>query len=355
MEVFMKKYKIWCMLLIVVLFSAFIGCDNPSVSEEGSPVTVLTAGDRQTVTAGDVTFALRYVPGTGDSGFQRDSAAANISIITNSYWMGETEVTQGLFEAVMGADVKPSHFTANPEDTGSDGWKTLPVEYVNWYGAIAFCNKLSLLTGKTPVYSVTFKSTGLESTGLESTGLEQDEPEQDESGWTELDWAGLVYSSIPTGADTDWNNAKINEEATGYRLPTEMEWMWAAMGATEGGSTRTGYSKDFVGDNESGTIDEYAWYVDNAVNKTHEVGTGKANELKIKDMSGNVYEWCWDGNGPYPAGAQTDYLGAASVTPRVIRGGSYNVNAANCTVAMRNSRDPSVRNYYVGFRVILPH
>ena len=86
------------------------------------------------------------------------------------------------------------------------------------------------------------------------------------------------------------------------------------MGAT--GDT-TGYLKAFAGSTGSNTIGDYAWYYSNAGSTTHPVGTKPANELGLHDMSGNVWEWCWDWWGaPYPTGPLTNYRGAASGTYR---------------------------------------
>jgi formylglycine-generating enzyme required for sulfatase activity len=284
------------------------------------------AGLQISSTAGGVTFKLRYVPATPAGGFQRDETAANKSIITNSYWMGETEVTQGLFEAVMGSGVKPSYFTTNPEDGGTDGWKKLPVERINWYHAIAFCNKLSILAGKTPVYSV--------------SGIS--------------DWAGLAYSAIPASDDATWNAAAMNVSANGYRLPTEMEWMWAAMGAT---GISTGYSKAFAGSTGSNSIGDFAWYGSNASSKTHEVGKKLSNELGLYDMSGNVYEWCWDWHNDanyLEAGTLTDYTGPASGYTAKERRGEYYLSAPSTKgmVATRAYLIPSGGSSYGGFRVV---
>jgi formylglycine-generating enzyme required for sulfatase activity len=206
------------------------------------------------------------------------------------------------------------------------------VEYVNWYAAIAFCNKLSIADGKEPVYSVTVSG-------------------------SEVPWATLIYSAIPTSSDDDWNAATMDTGKNGYRLPTEMEWMWAAMGAdmaNPGQPNITGYSKDFAGDDESNSIDGYAWYTSNSNNKTHEVGKKAANELGLYDMSGNVREWCWDWTGSYPGGTQTDPRGASSGFYRVERGGSWNNAATYMMSASRSSSSPSLRNNGVGFRLVRP-
>jgi formylglycine-generating enzyme required for sulfatase activity len=215
-----------------------------------------------------------------------------------------------------------------------------PVQQVNWYHAIAFCNKLSIAEELDPVYSV--------------------------SGVT--DWGSLSFVDVPDvndGEDADWNAADADWGAEGYRLPTEMEWMWAAMGADQdsqsgamqNGVNVTGYTKAFAGDDgTAGThIDDYAWYgEDSSTGSTHPAGGKNANELGLHDMSGNVWEWCWDWSAAYPTGEQTDYRGPAPAANRVIRGGCYANDVGACTTAYRHIASPADQHYGLGFRVVRP-
>jgi formylglycine-generating enzyme required for sulfatase activity len=85
-----------------------------------------------------------------------------------------------------------------------------------------------------------------------------------------------------------------------------------------------GYAKAFTGSTGSNSMADYAWYDNNSGSKTREAGKRAANELNLYDMSGNVWEWCWDRRqGNYPAGTQADYTGAVSGIYRVMRGGSW--------------------------------
>jgi hypothetical protein len=84
---------------------------------------------------------------------------------------------------------------------------------------------------------------------------------------------------------------------------------------------------------------------------THPVGTRKANELGIYDMSGNVWEWCNDRYGDYPASAQNNPVGALSGSYRVSRGGSWGNRAGSCRVANRNVNSPVDRDNFLGFRL----
>ncbi len=175
-------------------------------------------------------------------------------------------------------------------------WKgdLLPVESVSWYDAVEYCNKRSIREGLTPCYSG--------------------------SG----------------------DNITCNWNANGYRLPTEAEWEYAA----RGGIKSRGFK--YSGSNN---IDEVAWYDGNSGWRTHEVGGKKPNELGIYDMSGNVWEWCWDIDGSYPSGAQSNPHGATSGTYRVVRGGSWFNFAYYCTVSYRNYSYATYSFSYLGFRV----
>jgi formylglycine-generating enzyme required for sulfatase activity len=223
----------------------------------------------------------------------------------------------------------------DPSRTSSSSGTSDPAQYVNWFHAIAFCNKLSIAEGLTPAYSV--------------------------SGIT--DWATVTFSSIPTSNNAAWDGLSVNWSASGYRLPTEMEWVWAAMGAPadgrSGGTNTTGYALAFAGSDGINNADDYSWNWYNSLNgsvrTTHPSGTKTANTLGLCDMSGNVCEWCYDSNAAYPSGEQTDYRGAASGTDRVIHGGSYASGSEYATVAYRLY--PQIQYYRgsdIGFRVLRP-
>jgi formylglycine-generating enzyme required for sulfatase activity len=297
--------------------------------------------------------------------FQRDAAATNISEITGAYKMGVYEVTQELFMAVM-------------EIARLSGWNNVnstgPVELLPADGArggnntsagiglphvYAFCNRLSYLKGKTPVYSITTSNTGSPSSS-NVTAFNTGNPL-------------ISYSSIPS----ECNTIQCNWSADGYRLPTEMEWMWAAMGAaqtadmTSDVNTR-GYSKAFAGDDLDNPDDaaiDYAWIPantgassgnDNRAS-TRQVGTRLPNELGIYDMSGNLAEFCWDAGGAgadmanIPSGLLTDYTGLTSGSGRrVVMGGDYGGNYVY-SIRRSSSQNGTWANYqhaYYGFRIV---
>ena len=129
-----------------------------------------------------------------------------------------------------------------------------------------------------------------------------------------------------------------------YRLPTEAEWEYAARGGT--------LSKGFLYAG-SEDLNKVAWFSENSSSKTHFVGQKEANELGLYDLSGNVWEWCSDWYGDYPAGGkpEKDPVGPVSGSRRVVRGGSWNDGAGNCRVSRRRSYTPGYRYDLIGFRL----
>lgn len=250
--------------------------------------------------------------------FQRDDNPANTTTIS-AFRMSQYEITQDQFTTVTGL-TNPSYFP-----TVVNG----PVEQVNWYHALVFCNKLSIREGLTPAYSI--------------------DGSTDPTNWGTVPAPGNL-GAVSTIINAKWDAATCNWDANGYRLPTEAEWQWAAMGATDS------RDKSFAGSNGSNLIDDFAWYHTNSGNTIHPVGSKSANELGICDLSGNAWEWCWDWKGDYPAGALTNPKGGSSGTYRVIRGGAYHNDATWVTVDNRGAGFPWDRNVDsgFGFRVVRP-
>ena len=230
------------------------------------------------------------------------------SISLSAYLIGETEVTQELWQAVMGDN--PSWFkgSSNPPDGDEEQGKR-PVENINWYHAIAFCNKLSIACGLELCYTV--------------------------SG---VNFATLHFNNIPKWDDGTWNNAVCDLNKNGFRLPTEAEWEWAAMGGTE---------HKWAGTNDKNELGTYAWYEANSNDKTHQVKLKSPNGYGLYDMTGNVGEWCWDWYGSLSDVLPPNYTGAASGNMRVTRGGSWSANENYALRAYRSPVKPD-ENYRIG-------
>ena len=249
-------------------------------------------------------------------------AITNAHAVTlSNFCISETQVTQAQFETVMG--VNPSYFKVAPYLPSDNK----PVEQVNWYDAITFCNKLSLMEGKTPVYSV--------------------------SGVT--DWLNLAYGTIPTSYNSTWNAATMELSANGYRLPTEAEWEYAARGGKQS-LTAQGSPPDFYYSGGN-TANDVAWYSGNngsygmPTYGTKPVKQKQPNALGLYDMSGNVWEYCWDWNAIYTNAPVENPTGPSSGTFRMSRGGSWHDNAYCARVSYRYNYSHYTRNLYIGFRL----
>ena len=225
--------------------------------------------------------------------------------------VSDHEVTRGEFKEVMGTDPSTAPaYDANGTELTGDAVLNNPVNYVNWYAAIAYCNKLSIKEGLTPCYTV-----------------------------KDVDFATLKYSDIPTYSNSTWDVATCDFTANGYRLPTEAEWEYLARG---------GENYKYAGSN---TVGDVAWYTSNTNDTgTREVKTKQANAYGLYDMSGNVWELCWDLRGSI--NSTTDSAGSASGSYRVRRGGSWGSLASFCAVSYRFSIDPYDRGSSCGLRVV---
>ena len=210
-------------------------------------------------------------------------------VTISDYYIGETEVTQALWEAVMtysGATTTGETLTAysdpwlgsNPLSTYGVG-ENYPAYYVSHDDIVdIFLPRLNAITGKT------------------------------------------------------------------FRLPTEAEWEYAA----RGGNKSKGYK--YAGSN---TIGNVAWYESNSKSKTYPVKGKQANELGLYDMSGNVWEWCSDWYGSYSSSAQTNPTGPATGSFRVCRGGCRYGDARSCRVSNRSYNTPVFRFNDLGLRLAL--
>ncbi|MDR0503720.1 MAG: SUMF1/EgtB/PvdO family nonheme iron enzyme [Treponema sp.] len=264
--------------------------------------TTYSAGSSYTVT-GNVTLYAKWDavmvwinPGT----FTRNGYTITL---TSGFYMGKYEVTQEQYHAVM--ENNPSYFHSSPASGEVQGKR--PVEWVRWYDAIVFCNKLSMAEGLIPAYSI--------------------------NGSTDpADWA-------------TWDAVQVVAGSTGYRLPTEAQWEYACRAGTT-----TTWS---FGDNQS-SLTNYAWYIANSNGMTHEVGKKLPNAWGLYDMHGNVWEWCWDWFGNYPNTAQTDPAGAVSGSHRLYCGGGWSSSAEDTASVSRDNYGPGVRYNSLGFRLLRP-
>jgi len=227
-------------------------------------------------------------------------------VTVSGFFMGIYEVTQEEYEEVM--LINPSNFKGD----------NMPVENVNWYEAVEYCNKRSQKEDLTPAYTI-------------------DKRQSDPNNTNRLDpfrWTVI----LDRGAD-------------GYRLPTEAEWEYACRaGTTTPFSTgnnitteQANYDGNFpYNNNPKGTYQK----------KPMPVGSFAPNAWGLYDMHGNVWEWCWDWYGSYAIGPQTDPLGPASGSSRVMRGGGWSNSAGRVRSDRRSGDYPYSGTVLLGFRVV---
>ena len=219
--------------------------------------------------------------------------------ITRSFYMQTHEVTQGEWQALIGNN--PSYFSSSGD--GANCGFNCPVETVNWWEALAYANALS------------------NSEGLQECYV-------------------LSGCRNRVGDNMQCTNVSLNSDC-GYRLPTEAEWEYAA---------RAGSRTAFY--NGERTPDDIAWYWDNSNEQTHPVEQLEANSWGLYDMSGNVWEWCWDWFGFYGSSPATDPVGADSGSYRVSRGGSWHHSASGARSAYRGGDDAGGLSRGIGFRLV---
>jgi formylglycine-generating enzyme required for sulfatase activity len=216
--------------------------------------------------------------------------------------MQTTNRQYALFCADVGRDMR----------THAPGWGLSddnPVVNINWYDAVEYANWLSDQLGLARAYVL---------------DKDQKEP-HNQNKYDQIKWAVRV----------DW-------EADGFRLPTEAEWEYAA----RGGRQSRGFQ--FAGSDE---LEEVGWFAGNSNRRTQNVAEKKPNELTLYDMSGNVWEWCWDWFEDISASTAENPRGASAGEFRVIRGGSWYASEDMCLVSNRNYFNPHVRHPNNGLRL----
>jgi formylglycine-generating enzyme required for sulfatase activity len=244
--------------------------------------------------------------------------------IKKPFLLGETEVTQGLFEKVMGFN--PSYFKMSYDSNENPVARLpkAPVEQVTWYDAVMFCNKLSKILGKRPHYNIS---------NVVYKKNEHSEKKEE----------------LPNISEA---NVTINPHANGFRLPYEKEWEYAA---------RAGTNNRWAGTDQEETVDHFAWV---EVDDIYGYGTAPSNvkqkapnEWGFYDMTGNVKEWCWDER--IRKGYSTDNFEDQNesteilVSKRITKGDDSWDGLSSYSVGDHDFEDPNYIYHFLGFRVAM--
>lgn len=274
---------------------SFVPLSSPasSVTAAASAQAVVTAAPASPWTGTMVTVPAGTFTMGSSTGDQDELPLHEVKLGT--YLISAYETTWADYKRFCEATAKP--FPSDPRVMRPQ----FPASFLTWFDACEYCDWLSTLEGYAPAYI-----------------LKRNE-------------AGAVTA-------VEWDRS-----ADGYRLPTEAEWEYAARGGAVHSTAR------FAGGDDLNAI---AWHKGDSGGSTWAVGTKDPNALGLYDMSGNVWEWCWDWYGPYADAPSTEPIGPASGKVRILRGGGYNTaTVAYYSVSNRGTSAPVRSGSDIGFRV----